>query len=187
MLYQREQELESCVRAFLEGRQAGFSDIAKLVASDVSNIAYRYVGNEEDAKDITQEVLFRIYTNLHSFRNASKLSTWIYRITVNASIDMLRRKKNLVSWDETQTPYAHKTLDNLAEVTIIDKGDHYGLLKQQIMQLPLRQKNVIILKHYQGLTISQISAILNCSQSTVKTHLCRAIQTLRSRLEVNSR
>ena len=93
MLYQKEKELSTQVEAFLDGEKAAFDRLGRLVMEDIVNIAYRYVGNREDAKDITQEVLIKLYRGLSGFHHSSKIATWIYRVTVNASLDYLRRQK----------------------------------------------------------------------------------------------
>jgi RNA polymerase sigma-70 factor (ECF subfamily) len=105
---------------------------------------------------------------LHKIWESFKISTWIYRITINASIDFLRRKKKKVSFKE-EIASDSKDRDKEKE----------EILKEAISKLPLRQKNVIVLKHFEGLKIKEISKILNCSQSSVKTHILRGIRNLK--------
>ena len=176
MLFYKEKEIAVFIDKFLEGDKSAFDDIAKLVIPDIANIAYRYLGNSDDAKDITQVVLLKLYKKIKFFRNSSKLSTWIYRIVANTSIDFLRRKKNTVSLDEAITKDAE------SENTLggsIEKKDVQYRIQAALSKLSRRQKNVIILKHFEGLKINQISKILGCSQSSIKTHLVRALENLK--------
>jgi RNA polymerase sigma-70 factor (ECF subfamily) len=177
----KEEILVALVEEFTKGRKRSFSEILKLLSSDIINLAYRYTYNLEDAKDIFQEVSFKIFKHLKSFKKKAKFSTWVYRITVNSCIDFLRKRKDSL-----------EIRDNLLESEsypqeIIDEQDKKNAIKEAIEKLPKAQKNVFILRHYQGLKISQISKILGCSQSTVKTHLARAIDNLRKTLEINKK
>ena len=181
MLFYKEDELSNLIGAFLGGGTETFEKIARLITADIVNITYRYVGNVEDAKDICQEVLLKIYKQLKSFRGASKVSTWIYRITVNSSIDFLRRRKKNVSLEEAITK-SDNSADKMLEH--IENKDIHQRVKESLKKLPLRQKNVIILKHYEGLKIKEISKVLGCSESSVKTHLTRAVKNLKKEMGV---
>jgi RNA polymerase sigma-70 factor (ECF subfamily) len=180
MLYNKEKELITLIEEFIDGNEPAFEEIARLVTSDLVNIAYRYLGNVEDAKDIAQEVLLKLYRKLRGFRHASKASTWIYRITLNTCIDSLRRKSRLTPLEEAITR------DQEAEGRVsqeLERQDIRQRVQCALAKLPLRQKNVLILKHFQGLKINQISQILGCSPSSVKTHLARAVERLRKEVQ----
>ena len=77
MLTLKEEEISQLTEKFLKGEVQAFESMARLVASDIINIAFRYMGNLEDAKDISQEVLFKIYRRMETFAFKSKISTWI--------------------------------------------------------------------------------------------------------------
>ena len=180
MLFRKESELLNLVEEFLKDENTTFEKIAKLVSADIINIAFGYVGNYEDAKDISQEILVKLYTKIKSFRHNSKISTWIYRITINTCIDFLRQKKRISSFEEERKTLNNREDNNAKER--IEKENIQEQIRRCIEKLSLRQKNVIILKHFEGLKINQISKILGCSQSSVKTHLLRAIKTLRKEI-----
>jgi RNA polymerase sigma-70 factor (ECF subfamily) len=97
---------------------------------------------------------------------------------VNASIDFLRKKKRIFSFKEEIVSGSIEKGNGREE-----KDEEKDILKEAISKLPLRQKNVIILKHFKGLKISEISKILNCSQGSVKIHLFRGIKNLRKILK----
>jgi RNA polymerase sigma-70 factor (ECF subfamily) len=98
---------------------------------------------------------------------------------VNTCIDFLRKRKHNISLNESITSDDTNIEEMVADM---DRKDMWTKVQQKIKQLPLRQKNVLILKHFEGLTIQQISKVLGCSQSSVKTHLCRAIERLKKEL-----
>jgi len=179
MLFYKEKELRTFIEGLSENYEAAFDKIARLISQDLINVSYHYVANYEDAKDVSQEVLLKLYKKLRSFHHASKVSTWMYRIVVNACIDFLRKKKKTVSLEETITK-DEKDTDTMIEQ--MEKKDTQERIKKGLEKLPLRQRNVIILKHFEGLKISEIGKILGCSQSSVKTHLYRAIENLRKEL-----
>lgn len=180
MLVYKEKELLELIDRFGEGEREAFDKLARLIANDIINISYRYVGNTEDAKDVCQEVLVKIYKKAVLFKHSSRLTTWMYRITVNASIDFLRKKKHTIPLDEAIT--RDSGVENEARERIEQK-DLNTKITQAVSHLPLRQKNAFILKHFEGLKIREISKILGCSQSSVKTHLQRAIAALRKKLQ----
>ena len=179
MLRQREKESLMLIESFLQGDDKAFAKIALLIHQDVLNISYRYVGNIEDAKDVLQEVLLKIHNKLINFKKESKFSSWIYRITINASLDFLRKKKR--GWylkerylKNEQTPTSLRD-----DIDIRDKG---VIMKKTIEELSSGQKSVFILRHYKGLKIEEISKVLGCSQSSVKTQLKRGIDKIRKRI-----
>jgi len=176
MLANKEKEIFQCVEEFLGGEEASFDSLIRLIASDVVNIAYYYVGNPEDAKDLAQDVFIKLYRKLKKFRRQAKISSWIYRIVANSSIDFLRRKKKIVTLNESITQDAQAENDIRGKM---ERDDAKKLLEEAIEKLPFRQKEVIILKHFEGLKIRQISKIVGCSESSVKTHLFRGLENLK--------
>ena len=179
MLRYKEQELNRWVDQFIAGQQSAIEQIINLIASDIVNIAYYYLGNLEDAKDVCQETCLKLYQKLSSFRGASKVTTWIYRITVNTCIDYLRKGKKTVVLEEAVIK-DNKDQDQM--IAAMDEHDQRLRIVKTLEALPLRQKNVVILKHFQGLTLKQISKVLGCSESSAKTHLYRGLENLKTKL-----
>ena len=176
MLVNKEKEIIRYVEEFLGGEEESFDSLIRLIASDVVNIAYYYVGNTEDAKDLAQDVFIKLYNKLKGFRGQAAVSSWIYRIVTNSSIDFLRRRKKTVTLNEGVTE------DTQAESDIrgkMERKDTKEFVQMAVDKLPSRQKEVIILKHFEGLKITQISKILGCSESSVKTHLFRGLENLK--------
>ena len=170
---EKEKLLESLVDKFLQdNNEKIFAQILSLICEDVINLAYSFTYNLEDAKDIFQEVSLKIYRGLKKFKKRAKVTSWIYRITVNASIDYLRKRR---SSSELKEEYI-KSNDIISD---IERKDKERILKKAVERLSPQQKKVFILKHYHHFKICKISQILGCSESSVKTHLTRAIENLR--------
>ncbi len=176
MLAHKEGEIRQCVEKFLGGKENSFDSLVRLIASDVVNIACYYVGNIEDAKDIAQEVLIKLYRKLKGFRQEANISTWIYRIVINTSIDFIRRKRKVISFKEGITK-DRKATQNIKDEIV--RRDKKVLIEEALERLPSRQKEVIIFKHFEGLKINEISKVLGCSESSVKTYLYRAVENLK--------
>ncbi len=95
MLKSKEEDIRRLADNFLNGDSHAFSELAELIYSDILNISYRYLANMEDAKDALQVSLLKIHDGLKYFKNTSKLSTWIYRISINTSLDSLRKRRSI--------------------------------------------------------------------------------------------
>ena len=133
-------------------------------------LAYSYMRNEDDALDVVQESAYRAIKDCKGVRNKDYLSTWIYRIVVNTSLDMLRRKKK-----ETPTEEMPET----------PTEDHYQDLdlKQMINRLDDKSRSVIILRYFEDRKLEEIADILEENVNTVKSRLYRGIKKLRDHLE----
>jgi RNA polymerase sigma factor (sigma-70 family) len=147
------------------------------------------VQNKEDAEDLTQEVFIEVFHSLEKFKQESSLSTWIYRITVNKSLDFLR-KKNRKKRFGFMTSLFHKETGEIN----FDKGhfDHPGILLEKkenarilfeaIDLLSENQKTAFILFHVEELSQKEIAAIMNLSPKAIESLIQRAKTTLREKL-----
>lgn len=140
--------------------------------------------NREDAEDILQEVFIKAYQNLNDFDLNFKFSNWIYSIAHNATISAFRKKKvrpQIVSWeDEDLNNILGSTLD--VENTSLQKLTYKQILKI-INQLPLKYKDVLILKFVEGKDYQEISDILRKPMGTIATLINRAKKSLKQELK----
>ena len=142
-------------------------------------IAYSYMKNEDDALDVVQETILKAYEKQHTLRSEEMLQTWFYRILINTSIDMLRRRKKLVLVDELP-PEACSS----GQVSrLLDSLD----LDQALERMPTELKTIIILRFFEDLKLSEIARILRLPVSTVKSRLYRALSVLRADMEIEER
>lgn len=150
----------------------------------VYNVAYRFMGCEADAYDMSQDALIKIYKNIRAFRLESSFSSWVYRVTVNACLDGLRkRKKAPLSLDNTLesgvvledrmavSPEAHA-------LNIEIKED----IQKAINTLTPDYRITVVLRDIQGLSYEEIADTLNISIGTVKSRLNRGRQRLKDLL-----
>jgi RNA polymerase sigma-70 factor (ECF subfamily) len=152
----------------------------------VFNLALQYVQNTEDAEDITQEVFVSIYKKLSSFREEAELSTWIYRIAINRSLDFIKSKKRIKRFSVFTSLFFENTNTLKHD---LGSFDHPGVELEQkealanifllINQLPDNQKTVLILLKIEGRSQKEVAEILNKSEKAVES----LIQRARSNLE----
>lgn len=133
-------------------------------------LAYSYMRNEDDALDAVQESAYRAIRDCRSVKNKDYLSTWIYRIVVNTSLDMLRkRKKEMVTEEIPETIFEDRYQD-------LD-------LKQSLELLDEKSRTIIILRYFEDLKLEDIAGILGENLSTVKARLYRTLKKLKVELD----
>lgn len=154
------------------------------------NIAYRVMGNEEDAKDMAQEALLRVFRSLKDFKGQAAFSTWLYRIVTNVCLDELRRRKNekYVSMDSTihtdsGEQYRELCAEKETPESIYEKIEQRELIKNAISGMREDYRSVIVLRDVQGFSYGEISEMLDCSLGTVKSRINRARAMLREKLK----
>jgi RNA polymerase sigma-70 factor (ECF subfamily) len=176
-----DRELLEIIERAKSGEQSAFQQIVEKYKTQVASIAYKMVGDYEDAKDISQIVFVKTYQNLVNFDTTKKLSTWLYRITINASIDFIRKHKK----------HKHELLDNIfgelkEKKQDVEKVYQRSLIKWAINDsmeaLNPRQKAVFVLRDLEGLDIKEVAQITDMPQATVRWYLHRARSKLRSEL-----
>ena len=135
----------------------------------------RIVLSHEDANDVLQNVMLKAWMNLDTFRNASKLSTWLYRIAINESLDFVRHQKStsMVSADDE---------NGIANTLLADKyfdGDETeAQLQEAIAQLPDVQRTVFNLRYYDEMKYSEMSKVLNTSEGALKASYHIAVKKI---------
>ncbi len=186
------QEENNLILAAQKGDKTAFEELIYKYDRNVLGLAYSYAGNNEDAKDIYQEVFLRVFKSIKKFEFRSEFSTWLYRVTTNVCLTFRSQKKKYAytSLDEeyddedgeqrslADTISDGKTSDGRALSSEISEHIENGLEK-----LSPQQKMVFTLKHYKGYKIKEISSIMNCTEGTVKNYLFFATQRMRDHLK----
>ncbi|HUU46405.1 MAG TPA: sigma-70 family RNA polymerase sigma factor [Acidobacteriota bacterium] len=160
-------ESDLIVRA-RRGESAAWRTLIERYQNQVYAIAFRMVGDADDAQDIAQEVFVRFYRTLDRFRPDGRIATWLYRVAVNLAIDTKRRR--LRRPDETVEPVDQNPLPD----TRAEQRDLRVILERIIHTLPPKQRRVLVLRDLQGFSTEEIAEILRCRQNTVRVHLARA-------------
>ena len=159
-----------------ETQRDAFGRIVRQYSEQLYWQVRRIVLSHEDANDVMQNVFIKAWNNLDSFRNDSKISTWLYRIAINESLDFVRRNKNikLVSTDEEDSGIANMLMAD----KYFDGDETEAQLQQAIALLPDVQRTVFNLRYYENLRYCEISKILNTSEGALKASYHIAVKKI---------
>ncbi len=178
------------IKSSKSGDIQSFEELISIYEKKAYNIALRIMGNEEDAKDMTQEAFVRIFKSIANFKEQSAFSTWMYRIVTNVCLDEMRKRKNekLISIDsgfETEDGEIKLELKSNSETP--EEAYHRKENKQVIVgainELNDEYKSVIVLRDVQGFSYEEIASILSCSIGTVKSRINRGRNLLKDKLK----
>ncbi len=174
-----------------QGDQAAFAQLVTAYEGKIYNLALRYLGNQEDAMDASQEVFLRMFRFLDGFQEDSTFSTWLYRIGVNVCKDLLNRRTKRAEQpleypdEEEGSRQADIPDDRYDPEQIMAGSELRKTLADAIGQLPGPQREMIILRDIQGLSYEEIAQALCLEAGTVKSRLFRARENLRKKLLQN--
>ena len=188
-----DQELLARLQA---GDERALADLADAYSSKIYQLAFRYLRNKEDAEEITQDVLFKVYRKVDAFRGDAQLSSWIYRITFNAAMSRLRtaRYQRTQAEDRRAAAAADEDGSNLPARTpdVADWSDMADerVLRSQlrkrvfsaILALPAIYRAPVMLRDIQGMSTEEASAMLRVKDQTLKSRLHRGRLILRKQL-----
>jgi len=179
--------IESC----LLGNTQIFSRLIDNYKNMVYNLAYRMSNNPQEAEDISQEAFLRAFQSLTHFNPTYKFSTWLYQITLNIIRDKFKKKElNPASLDAPVETDDSEFFSQPADFTsnpeqIISQKENLQAIQKAIYSLPLKYREVLVLRHLQDLSYIEIANILKLPQGTVKIRLYRAREQLRKILETS--
>jgi len=155
----------------------------------VIKTAYYFIGNLEDAEDLSQEIFLEIIKSIKSFRGSSSLSTWIYRIIINRSINVVRRNKRREIFSNLeQLFYVPKETGDLGckepseNFNFIEEKETKEILDKAISALSENQRIAFVLSKYEELSYKEIADIMSLSVYSVESLIHRAKNNLRRRL-----
>jgi RNA polymerase sigma-70 factor (ECF subfamily) len=176
---ERERDL---VAAAQTGDESAFRELYKTYHRRIWTLVLYSIGDPQQAQDVLQAVFFKAFRGLHAFRYQSGLFTWIYRIARNECLNHLRRREVsaipleaiLGSGDEIDS----KSLPPGREA----RSERDAILRQAVMRLPLKMREVVVLKYLEGLSYEEMSRALGCAPGTVASRLNRALAELGERL-----
>jgi RNA polymerase sigma-70 factor (ECF subfamily) len=176
------------IECCLLGKSEEFSKLIDKYKNMVYNLTYRMCNNLDDAEDLSQEAFLRAFQSLSRFNPSYKFSTWLYQITLNIVRDRFKKKSlNCLSLDapmetdDSEIYHQHADHTNNPE-EIFSRKEKSKNIERAILSLPLTYREVIILRHLQNLSYSEISSILKIPAGTVKIRLYRARQTIKNKM-----
>jgi RNA polymerase sigma-70 factor (ECF subfamily) len=157
-----------------------FNELVLRYQNRVYGVAYRMLGDSGDAHDLAQETFVRAFRRLETFDCSRRFAPWLFRIAVNLCLDHRSRQMHVVP---------------LGDLELVEKGaspeasaireEKRTLIQKAILDLPLKYRAVIVLRHIEELTYEEIAAALDLPVNTVRTHLFRARAALRKALTDN--
>ncbi len=181
-----EQDDVRLVTASKNGNQDAFSLLVQRYQRRVFNLVFRMLQNYEEASETTQEAFLAAWQGLPAFRGEARFSTWLYRIAYNCALKQLGlRKRDQELQSAMQADLESGSED--AETTHLEMLDNQALVREQLSQLPPKYRIVLILRHLQDMTYEEMAEVLTMPIGTIKTHLFRARNLLKERLQAFER
>lgn len=184
-------EEQALVERLARGEMSAFQELVEQNKKKVYYLALDIVGNHHDAEDISQEVFLKVFRSFQTFKRDAKLSSWLYRITVNASIDHLRKKSAVP--ERMQDEFLEEHLQHNPAGSLEFAGDPERSAETRLIQehiesalqkISAQERSAFVLRHYHDLMIKDIAEVMNVSVGTVKSYLFRGIKKLQRELAI---
>lgn len=178
---------EELVARSAAGDVDSFNQLVVRWERPIYSLAYRVLGREEDARDVSQETFLRAFRAVKGFKGEAKFSSWLYRIALNLCRDWMRRERRVgslhgVADGEGFDFDAFDTGEESVEDFVV-RRDLSRVVARAMAALPPEQRTAIVLKEYHGLTFQEIADLQGCPLSTVKTRLYQGLTVLRRHLD----
>ena len=173
------------VHQTVEGDAEAFNELVNRHHSKIYGLAYRMLGNPDDAADATQETFLEAYKSVKTFQFQSQFGTWLYRIGINTCQQYIRKSQ---SNDRKLTAYTREAeihgpaSENDSPERVAIQTEQNEIVQDAIGQLPPKQRQVVTLYYMQHLKYREIAEILKCSEGTVASRLNQALKNLKRKL-----
>jgi RNA polymerase sigma-70 factor, ECF subfamily len=178
------------------GDERALADLSDAYSSKIYQLAFRYLRNKEDAEEITQDVLFKVYRKVDAFRGDAQLSSWIYRITFNAAMSRLRTARyQRAQAEDRRAAAAAADEDGSVAPRTPDVADWSDMADERVLRTQLRQRVFrailalpaiyrapVMLRDIHGMSTEEASAMLKVKDQTLKSRLHRGRLILRKQL-----
>jgi RNA polymerase sigma-70 factor (ECF subfamily) len=177
------------------GDEGAMAELAQTYSSKIYQLAFRYLRNKEDAEEVTQDVLFKVYRKVGAFRGDAALSSWIYRITFNAAMSRLRTARYQRALEDERQMAGHGDGETVNVSARADVADWSGLADEHVLRSQLRRRVFrailalpaiyrapVMLRDIQGMSTEEASAVLRVKDQTLKSRLHRGRLILRKQL-----
>lgn len=172
---------EGLIERIAAGERELFGELVLRHQDFIFNVVSKYVRIEEEARDLTQEVFLKAYENLEKFRGESKVSSWLYRIAANLSLNWSERRagrETQLDDEFAETLAAPPDLSDEAR----EREQALALIAEALEEMPEKYRAVIKLHYFEDKSYQEIADALGLPMNTVKIHLLRAKEQLRKRL-----
>ena len=178
---QNELQVKALISAIKLGDKQAFTQLVQRYEKQVSALAYKMVYDSDEAADIVQEVFVKMAHNIHKYDESKKFYTWLYRITINASIDYIRKHQR----------HRHESLDTVNHILESNQDspdkDYNrrqigGFITEATSKLSDKQRSAFILRDIEGCKINDVANIMDIPEATVRWYVHRARQKIRKHL-----
>jgi RNA polymerase sigma-70 factor (ECF subfamily) len=179
-------ETEEAIRRFLADDDQAFGQIVRRWETKVYNLAWRLLGNREDAQDIVQETFLSVFKSLRSLRTPENFPAWLYRITLNHCQVRWRTQKPEISLNgpcEMSEDGDERTLEPASAETAGMAVENADLIRKALMGLNEDHRTAIILKEYLGLSLEEVAGVMACPLSTAKSRLYHGLRGVQHNLK----
>lgn len=172
------------IQKYLNGDKSSFDELIDIYLKTIFNFTYRLIGNGKDAEDITQEIFLKVWKSIKKFDIEKSFKAWIFSIAKNTCIDYLRKRKDIPMSAFDDEDGGNFIQDNLeteepsSEEKIVLK-ENKKLIDETLKELSIIQREIIIMKYVNELSLSEVADIMNMSKDTVKSHHRRALLKMR--------
>lgn len=164
-----------------EGNGHAFRLLMQRYGKRVYDIAYSFIGNRSDTEDAVQDIFIKVYRSIHTFREESAFTTWLYRITVNTAMNKAKAIKRIRG--RMAVNDFGKVSNSIDTATDIERFDVRDNIYKALKTLSKQQRTIVILRHLHEFSTKETSSILGCSEGTVKTQLNRGLKKLHKKLK----
>ena len=172
------------IKEFIDGSESAFNTLARRYQEKVYWHARRMTGNHLDADEIVQQVLLVMFDKLKTFKFQSSLYTWIFRITSTRSLNLIKKRQmqRLIPLDQVS-----KTAEAKNDIfTQLDEKEKFEQMQKYLVEIPAKQREVFLLRNFEGLSYEEIAKITGRSVGTLKAnyhHAFKKIKELMQRYE----
>jgi RNA polymerase sigma-70 factor (ECF subfamily) len=167
-----------------EGDEAALDEIVDRKTGPLQQLAFRILGDSEDARDVVQVTFFRLWENRDRFDERWSPNTWIYRIATNLAIDQLRSRQSRRRYQEPYRLHLQDAADSrhARDLTGLTESEVMGIFQELAAELTEKQRTIFLLREVEGLPSKEVAEISGCRESTVRNHLFNARKILRRAL-----
>jgi RNA polymerase sigma-70 factor (ECF subfamily) len=176
---------EALISEIRSGSQLAFGQLMKRYERLVYRVGFHHVRNTDGALDITQNVFLKTHQKLDSFTGEGPFKAWLMRIACNESLSWLRKHRNDRLTDELTE--INSPVLRAVQADEVMRIQDQAMIHAELEKLSDRQKQAVSMRYFEGFSLREIAAVLECSEGSVKSILFRSLQKLRDRLTFQRR
>lgn len=174
------EEDKKLVEKFLNGDETAFNLLVRKYQKKIYWFARRMLGNHSDADEVTQEVLIAMYNKLHTFKFESSLSTWIYAVTNSKTLNLIRKQK-VKEFFSLENLFDKRNNEDI--IKDFEHKEKLEMVEKALQQLPAKQREVFVLRNFDGLSYKEISEITGKALGTLKANYFFALKKITEIIE----